>query len=96
MLTHQETLTAHLKRAEFALNSLREYQMDKFAMRYYYGNWRESELADLLADLINAVGELALELRSPWRVEEISAEAADVANYAAIIADVARARLNQK
>ena len=91
-MSYEEKLTSHIKRAELALNDLRPVQVQKFAERYYRGDWRTCSVPDLLAGLIQEVGELAQELRSPWRVEEIAAEAADVANYAAMIADMIKSR----
>jgi len=91
-MIYNDRLTAHLKCAEFALGSLRVVQLEKFAERYYHGDWREMTLADLQVHLISEVSELARALRKPWETEECIRECADVANYAAIIADVLRRR----
>jgi len=89
-MSHNQRLTSHLKRAELALGNMREVQIEKFAERYYHGDWHEMTISDLQAQLIQEVGELAQALRRPWNKEECIRECADVANYATIIADVIR------
>lgn len=95
-MIYEKSLTTHLKRAEFALAALKDVQIDKFAKCFYKGDWRDADPQDLLIELINEVSELARAMRCRWQVDEIASEAADVANYAAIIADTVKARAARK
>lgn len=86
--SHSRLLSMHMKQAEYALSILKDYQIQKFAERYYKGGWEHMDLQEVLGLIIQEVSELARAIRRPWEKEEILREAADVANFCAIMADL--------
>jgi len=81
----------HAKRGEDAINMLKPIQLIKFRARAHKGDWDRVPIISLLDALISEVWELkrAVEDRSAGVATsgDVINECADVANYAAMIAD---------
>jgi len=81
----------HVKHGEEAINMLRPIQLMKFRARAHKGSWDNVPIVSLLTLLMDEVMELkkAIEDRSAGIATsgDVIYECADVANYAAMIAD---------
>jgi hypothetical protein len=78
-----------MRRGESAIDFLREYQLQKFAEREYKGEWKHVTIGKLLTLMRREFSELTDAVGFGDHNEAIR-ECADIANYAAIIADVLR------
>lgn len=75
------------------VDQLRVYQLQKLEARRAHGHWGDDSVSALFAKLRKELEELHFELfYRPGTPEQIARECADVANYAAMIADVVKAR----
>lgn len=64
----------------------------KLEANTHKGDWRDSPITDLVIGLLNEIDELVESVAIGHDPEDIVKEAADVANYAMMIADVYRLR----
>lgn len=81
----------HVKHGEEAINMLRPIQLMKFRARAHKGDWDRVPIITIFGFLMDEVSELkkAIEERSAGLATsgDVINECADVANYAAMIAD---------